>query len=269
MSPLLQARNLRKSFARGASVFGDGKAERFVAVNDVNFDVAAGETSAVVGESGCGKTTLARMVLRLIEPDHGELLFEGRDLLKLRGEELRAQRRQMQMIFQDPFASLNPRMTVGEIVSEPLAIHEPQRSATERAASTTEMLRRVGLDESARKRYPHEFSGGQRQRIGIARALILRPKLVVADEPVSALDVSVGAQVLLLLQELQREFQLAFLFISHSLPVVAQLATHIAVMHAGQFVEQGPATRILQHPSQPYTRDLLAAVPELPTHGRV
>ena len=172
------------------------------------------------------------------------------------------------MIFQDPFASLNPRMRVGEIVAEPLAIHEPKRSAAERAARATEMLRRVGLDEAALKRYPHEFSGGQRQRIGIARALILRPKLIVADEPVSALDVSVGAQVLLLLQELQREFQLTYLFISHSLPVVAQLASHIAVMRAGKLVEEGPATQILQQPSQSYTRDLLAAVPELPTRPR-
>jgi peptide/nickel transport system ATP-binding protein len=270
MSTLLQVRNLGKSFARGAGVFGsDGKSESFVAVNDVSFDVAAGETFAVVGESGCGKTTLARMILRLIEPDQGELLFEGRDLLKLRGEELRAQRRQMQMIFQDPFASLNPRMRVGEIVAEPLAIHEPQRSANERAGRATEMLRRVGLDESALKRYPHEFSGGQRQRIGIARALLLRPKLVVADEPVSALDVSVGAQVLLLLEELQREFQLTYLFISHSLPVVSQLASHIAVMRAGQLVEQGPASQVLQQPSEPYTRELLSAVPELPTRGGV
>ncbi len=270
MSLLLQIRNLSKSFQRGGGVFGgDGKAERFVAVNNVSFEVAAGETFAVVGESGCGKTTLARMVLRLIEPDHGELLFEGRDLLTLCGEELRAQRREMQMIFQDPFASLNPRMRVGEIVAEPLAIHEPKRSAAERAARATEMLRRVGLDEAALKRYPHEFSGGQRQRIGIARALILRPKLIVADEPVSALDVSVGAQVLLLLQELQREFQLTYLFISHSLPVVAQLASHIAVMRAGKLVEEGPATQILQQPSQSYTRDLLAAVPELPTHRGV
>ena len=242
-------------------------AKRFVAVNDVSFEVAPGETFAVVGESGCGKTTLARMVLRLIEPDHGEILFEGRDLLKLRGEELRAQRRQMQMIFQDPFASLNPRMRVGEIVAEPLAIHEPQRSATNERPAAREMLRRVGLDEAALKRYPHEFSGGQRQRIGIARAFILRPKLVVADEPVSALDVSVGAQVLLLLQELQREFQLTYLFISHSLPVVAQLASHIAVMRLEDSSNKARQPRSCSNPSQPYTRDLLAAVPELPTHG--
>ena len=177
----------------------------------------------------------------------------------------------MQMIFQDPFASLNPRMRVGEIVAEPLAIHEPQRFRYRTTARATEMLRRVraARTKPALKRYPHEFSGGQRQRIGIARALVLRPKLVVADEPVSALDVSVGAQVLLLLQELQSEFQLTYLFISHSLPVVAQLASHIAVMRAGKLVEQGPATQILQRPTQPYTRDLLAAVPELPTPGGV
>ncbi len=169
----------------------------------MSFFVEPGETFAIVGESGCGKTTLARMLLRLIEPDHGAILFEGSDLLHLSGEALRLQRRQMQMIFQDPFASLNPRMRVGEIVAEPLAIHEPRLSRSDRLARAAEILRRVGLPEDAVNRYPHEFFGGQRQRIGIARALILRPKLVVADEPVSALDVSVGAQVLLLLQELQ------------------------------------------------------------------
>jgi ABC-type glutathione transport system ATPase component len=264
MTPLLRVRNLQKSYPRSGGAFANnGKAERFVAVNDVSFDVAQGETFAVVGESGCGKTTLARMMLRLIEPDGGEVLFEGRDLLRLKGEALRTQRRQMQMIFQDPFASLNPRMRVGEIVAEPLAIHEPQTSSAQRTEKASAILQRVGLDAAALKRYPHEFSGGQRQRIGIARALILRPKLVVADEPVSALDVSVGAQVLLLLQELQREYQLTYLFISHSLPVVAQLATNIAVMRAGQLVEQGPANRILQSPTQDYTRALLAAVPEI------
>jgi oligopeptide transport system ATP-binding protein len=268
MSYLLEVRNLRKSFVRGGGVFGgEAKAERFTAVDDVSFEVAPGETFAIVGESGCGKTTLARMILRLIEPDHGTILFEERHLLKMKGEELRAQRREMQMIFQDPFASLNPRMRVGEIVAEPLAIHEPQRPAEERMARAAEMLKRVGLDESALKRYPHEFSGGQRQRIGIARALILRPRLVVADEPVSALDVSVGAQVLLLLQELQREFHLTYLFISHSLPVVSQLASHIAVMRAGRMIEYGPASFILHEPTHAYTRELLAAVPEIPQPG--
>jgi peptide/nickel transport system ATP-binding protein len=265
MEALLTARELRKTYRRGGGVFSEESAgARFTAVDGVSFEVVQGETFAVVGESGCGKTTLARMLLRLIEPDSGEVRFGGRDLLALRGEELRAERRQMQMIFQDPFASLNPRMRVGEIVSEPLAIHEPALSAKDRLARTALILQRVGLNEAAMQRYPHEFSGGQRQRIGIARALILQPKLIVADEPVSALDVSVAAQVLLLLQELQREFSLTYIFISHSLPVVAQIATRIAVMRAGQFVEIGPAERVLQQPKDEYTRELLSAVPELP-----
>jgi oligopeptide transport system ATP-binding protein len=225
--------------------------------------VRGGETLAIVGESGCGKTTLARMLLRLIEPDSGEIVFAGRDLLQLRATELRRARREMQMIFQDPFASLNPRMRVGEIVAEPLAIHEKELNGAERRVRAAAMLRRVGLDESVLGRYPHEFSGGQRQRAGIARALVLRPKLVVADEPVSALDVSVGAQVLLLLQELQSEFGLTYVFISHSLPVVAQIATRIAVMRGGKLVELGPAEEVLNHPRQEYTKQLLAAVPAI------
>jgi ABC-type glutathione transport system ATPase component len=270
MSCLLEVRNLKKSYVRGGGLFSDGaKGEAFVAVDGVSFEVARGETFAIVGESGCGKTTLARMILRLIEPDCGVIRFEERDLLSLSGDALRAQRRQMQMIFQDPFSSLDPRMRVGEIVTEPLAIHEPRMPRAERMARAGEILRRVGLEESAVQRYPHEFSGGQRQRAGIARALILRPKLIVADEPVSALDVSVGAQVLRLLQDLQREFELTYLFISHSLPVVAQLASHIAVMRAGQFVEYGPANLILREPTHAYTRELLAAVPGLPRAGQV
>jgi len=265
METLLTVRELRKTYRRGGGVFSQGtEGARFTAVDGVSFSVSRGETFAVVGESGCGKTTLARMLLRLIEPDSGEIHFQGRDLLTLRGEELRSQRRQMQMVFQDPFASLNPRMRVGEIVAEPLAIHEPGLSGTDRLARTAAILGRVGLNEDAMPRYPHEFSGGQRQRIGIARALILQPKLIVADEPVSALDVSVGAQVLLLLQELQREFALTYVFISHSLPVVAQVATRIAVMRAGQFLEMGDAKQVLHQPRNDYTRELLTAVPELP-----
>jgi ABC-type oligopeptide transport system ATPase subunit len=229
----------------------------------VSLQVAEGETFAVVGESGCGKTTLARLLLRLIEPDSGEIGFAGQELLSLDAAQLRLARRQMQMVFQDPFASLDPRMRVSEIVEEPLAIHEARLSKTERWKRTEAMLERVGLSKDSWRRYPHEFSGGQRRRIGITRALILRPKLVVADEPVSALDVSVGAQVLLLLQDLQREFGLTYIFISHSLPVVAQLATRIAVMCSGKFVEVGTADEILRRPAHPYTRELLAAVPEL------
>jgi ABC-type microcin C transport system duplicated ATPase subunit YejF len=205
------------------------------------------------------------MLLRMIEPDSGKILFESRDLLGLSANEMRAQRRQMQMIFQDPYASLNPRMRIGEIVAEPLSIHEPALTNAHRRERAAAILKRVGLGEDVLKKYPHEFSGGQRQRVGIARALILRPKLIVADEPVSALDVSVGAQVLLLLQELQQEFGLTYIFISHSLPVVAQIATHIAVMHAGNFVEFGPRELILNEPTAAYTRELIAAVPTIPT----
>ena len=264
---LLEARELKKSYRRDGGVFlrDGGEGPRFAAVDGVSLEVHRGETFAVVGESGCGKTTLARILLRLIEPDFGELRFEGKDLLALRGAELRAERRQMQMVFQDPFASLDPRMRVGEIVGEPLAIHHSELSKTEKQERTAAMLQRVGLAADALRRYPHEFSGGQCQRIGIARALILRPKLVVADEPVSALDVSVGAQVLLLLQELQSEFGLTYIFISHSLPVVAQVATRIAVMRAGKFVEVGLAGQVLHQPAHAYTRELLAAVPSLPS----
>ncbi len=262
---ILEARGLKKSYRRGAGAFSEGTdGARLTAVDDVSFSVAPGETFAIVGESGCGKTTLARMLLRLIEPDAGEILFQGENLLAANGAELRALRRRMQMVFQDPFASLNPRMRAGEMVAEPLAIHEGGLSRARLRERAAEMLARVGLDASALDRYPHEFSGGQRQRIGIARALILRPRLVVADEPVSALDVSVGAQVLLLLQELQHEFGLTYVLISHSLPVVAQVATRIAVMRAGRFVEQGIAEQVLARPAHEYTRALLAAVPEVP-----
>jgi ABC-type oligopeptide transport system ATPase subunit len=263
---LLEVRELRKSFARGGGAFGtrNGSAGKFTAVDGVSFSVAAGETFAIVGESGCGKTTLARMLPRLIEPDSGEIRFAGKDMRELKGEELRAQRRQVQMIFQDPFASLNPRMRVGEIVAEPLAIHEPKLRKREQQERTEAMLKRVGMNEDASARYPHEFSGGQRQRIGIARALMLKPRLVIADEPISALDVSVGAQVLLLLQELQSEFGLTYLLISHSLPVVAQIATRVAVMRAGKFVEMGGVEQLLRQPKHEYTRELLAAVPEVP-----
>jgi oligopeptide transport system ATP-binding protein len=266
IAPLLEARNLRKTFPGPGGTFAIGARARVAAVDDVSLELAAGETLAIVGESGSGKTTLARMLLRLIEPDSGELRVEGRDFLAASGTDLRALRREMQMVFQDPFASLDPRMRVGTIVGEPLEIHEPRLGRFERRDRVAEILRAVGMGEDALTRYPHEFSGGQRQRIGIARALVLRPRLVVADEPVSALDVSVGAQILELLQNLQRDFSLTYLLISHSLPVVAQLATRIAVMQGGRIVETGAAEQILSAPTHPYTQSLIAAIPMLPVN---
>jgi oligopeptide transport system ATP-binding protein len=263
--PLLEARNLRKTFPGSTGAFALGEKSGIAAVDDVSLVLAQGETLAIVGESGSGKTTLARILLRLIEPDSGELLIEGRDFLTARGGGLRALRREMQMVFQDPFASLDPRMRVGAIVGEPLEIHEPDLHRAARRARVVEVLCAVGLGEAALARYPHEFSGGQRQRIGIARALILRPRLVIADEPVSALDVSVGAQILELLQNLQRDYALTYLLISHSLPVVAQLATRIAVMQGGRIVETGDAAQILTAPTHPYTQSLIAAIPVLST----
>src|SRR5271163_4028028 len=234
---LLEANQLTKNYARRTGWWGAH--EQKCVVDQVSFSISRGETLGLVGESGSGKSTVARMVLGLIPPSSGTVYFDGQEVVGGgSGAALRTLRRRMQPVFQDPFAALNPRMTVGQIIAEPFRIYRHDPDLRPRTAA--ELLKEVGLDESAIPRYPHEFSGGQRQRIGIARALILRPKLIVADEPVSALDVSVGAQVLLLLQELQSEFALTYLFISHSLPVVAQLADHIAVMRAGKFVEYGP-----------------------------
>ncbi len=273
--PLLEIRNLTKVFAHVESPFGGKSRGEVRAVDDVSFDIQKGETLGLIGESGSGKSTLGRLILRLIEPTSGSILFEGRDLLNLGGDtgrggsEMRHLRRNMQIIFQDPFASLDPRFRVEDIIAEPLIIHrgvDPQhsRGVTKDGIRrrVAELLRAVGLDESARTRYPHEFSGGQRQRIGIARALALRPKFIVCDEPVSALDVSVGAQIVNLLQQLQRDFGLTYLFISHSMPVVRYLSTRIAVMYRGKIVEIGETEQIAERPAHAYTRTLLEATPQ-------
>ncbi|HEY7096342.1 MAG TPA: ATP-binding cassette domain-containing protein [Terriglobales bacterium] len=259
---LVEIRNLTKVFPVGESIFGGRSHGEIRAVDDVSLDIHPGETLGLIGESGSGKSTLGRLVLRLIEPTSGSVRFNGRDLVSMPARELRALRRDMQIIFQDPFGSLDPRMRIEDIIAEPLVIHEKLDSES-RQARVAELLRVVGLDQSAARRYPHEFSGGQRQRIVIARALALKPKFIVADEPVSALDVSVGAQIVNLLAQLQREFGLTYLFISHSMPVIHYLATRIAVMYRGKIVEAGPTEQITTAPAHPYTKKLLEATPEI------
>ena len=238
---------------------GDGE---LVIFSGLNLDVSPGERVALIGESGSGKSTLGRLILRLIEPTSGSIRFEDCDLLAADRGEMRHLRRDMQVIFQDPFGSLDPRMRVENVVAEPLIIHE-RMSASARCARVAELLNAVGLDQSAMCRFPHEFSGGQRQRIGIARALALRPKFIVADEPVSALDVSISGQIVNLLARLQREFGLTYLFISHSMPVVRYLATRIAVMYRGKIVEIGSTGQIVERPQHRYTKSLLEATPEI------
>ncbi len=265
--PLLEVRNLTKIFGLAESPFGSRRSGEVRAVDDVSLDIHEGETLGLVGESGSGKSTLGCLILRLIEPTSGAIFFDGIDLLKANGSELRRLRRDMQIIFQDPFGSLDPRFRVEDVIAEPLVLHRKimgeRLSRDGRGQRVRELLRAVGMDESAMSRYPHEFSGGQRQRIGIARALALRPKFIVADEPVSALDVSVGAQIVNLLQQLQRDFGLTYLFISHSMPVVRYLSTRIAVMYRGKIVEIGGTEQITAQPQHAYTRKLLAATPEM------
>jgi oligopeptide transport system ATP-binding protein len=259
--PILSVRDLIKHFPVRVGVLFKHTIGQVRAVDGVSFDLHAGETLGVVGESGCGKSTLAQVLMRLEPPTSGTATFEGRDMFAMRGAELRRLRRNVQIVLQDPYTSLNPRMTVGDIVGEPFEIHKDVAPKGSRDAKVRELLDVVGLNPEHINRYPHQFSGGQRQRIGIARALALRPKVIICDEPVSALDVSIQAQVMNLLGELQKEFQLSYVFIAHDLSVVRHLSDRVAVMYLGKIVEIGTEEEIYERPMHPYTQALLSAVP--------
>ena len=259
---LLEVKNLKVHFPVKHGMFNRARAQ-VQAVDDVSFIIAPGETLGLVGESGCGKTTLGRAIVRLIEPTAGSVLFEGEDIAKMSARDLRRRRRKFQMIFQDPYGSLNPRMTVEDIIGESLDVHELAENNSARTKRVTELLKAVGLDAAYAQRYPHEFSGGQRQRIGIARALAVEPKLIVCDEPVSALDVSVQAQIINLLQDLQQQHGIAYLFIAHDLAVVEHISRRVMVMYLGKVVELAEAKVIVRSPKHPYTQALISAVPEV------
>ena len=260
-TPLLKVEHLHKEFPTGSGFMGGKFSKKVVsAVNDLSFEIRAGETFGLVGESGCGKSTTGRAIMHLDPPTSGKVYFEGRDISKMNKKELKAMRREMQFIFQDPYASLNPRMTIGEIISEPMVIHGIG-TPEERMDRVRELLDVVGLNPEHINRYPHEFSGGQRQRVGIARSFILRPKLIICDEPVSALDVSIQAQVLNLLKDLQQQYGTAYLFIAHDLSVVQHISDRVAVMYLGKMVELSDWKSLYAEPNHPYTQALLSAVP--------
>lgn len=260
-TPLLKVEHLHKEFPTGSGFMGGKFSKKVVsAVNDLSFEIRAGETFGLVGESGCGKSTTGRAIMHLDPPTSGKVYFEGRDISKMNKKELKAMRREMQFIFQDPYASLNPRMTIGEIISEPMVIHGIG-TPEERIERVRELLDVVGLNPEHINRYPHEFSGGQRQRVGIARSFILRPKLIICDEPVSALDVSIQAQVLNLLKDLQKQYGTAYLFIAHDLSVVQHISDRVAVMYLGKMVELSDWKSLYAEPNHPYTQALLSAVP--------
>jgi len=261
MSALVEARDLVKHFPISTGVIIQHQVGAVRAVDGVSFDVERGETLGIVGETGCGKSTTARLLMRLLEPTSGTVTFDGEDITHVKGARLKAIRRDMQMIFQDPYSSLNPRKTIGSIIGEPFVIHGLQPDRAQRKRAVQELMETVGLNPEHYNRYPHEFSGGQRQRIGVARALALKPKLLIADEPVSALDVSIQAQVLNLLRDLQREFGLTVVFIAHDLSVVRYMCDRVAVMYLGKIVEVGPGDALYSFPRHPYTGALMAAVP--------
>lgn len=258
-TPILKVKNLRTHFDVTKGVFS--KKQIVKAVDDVSFEIMPNETYGLVGESGCGKTTLGRTIVKLYQPTSGNIEFDGKDIVKLKGKALKEFHKDVQMIFQDPYASLNPRMTVGEIIKEPMIIHKIYENDQEREAKVMELLKLVGLNPDHIRRYPFEFSGGQRQRIGIARALALNPKFIICDEPVSALDVSIQAQIINLLEKIQRELGISYLFIAHDLSMVKHISDRIGVMYLGKMMESGPSNDVYHRPLHPYTEALLSAIP--------